>query len=1142
VTTRSVVVNLVANVSGYLSGMARAQGATGGLSTKALALTGAIGGIAAGFGAAIGKSAEFEQAMSGVQAATQASGAELEKLRQVAMEAGADTQYSATEAAAAITEMSKAGVSSADIIGGGLSGALSLAAAGQMDVAEAAGYASVAMTQFNLTGEDLPHVADLLAAGAGKAMGEVSDLGQALNQVGLVASSTGLGLEETVGTLSAFASAGLIGSDAGTSFKSMLQQLQNPSEKAAGVMSDLGINLYDANGNFAGMTSLAGQLQGAMSTMTPAARDAAMAIMFGSDGVRAANVLYKEGAEGIGEWTAKVNDAGFAEEQAAALTDNLKGDLERLGGAWDTLMIGLGEGSQGPLRMVVQGLTGVIDTIGPVLSGIGSLVGWFTDLPGPVLAAATAAGVLALANGPLAGAIAMSAMALAGWYGRVMAAAGGAGILSGAMVGLRAAAAGTMALLGGPLGLALIGLTAAVAGVSSVMASADEDTQRWAGALREGGKAAAGARKEIEDQSFMDKFLYNLTNWGNTQDVATAKTEEATQANREYWDSLNPVEKAQQKVTEWTNNLAYALEEHGASSEEARTAQERLAYWTEVHASKEGQLQTAIEGATGATGAAAQGIAFIGDAATMTEEQVDAAVKALEDWRGELASISTSFVEPLSVYKAQLEEKYGAEAASMTSTEAMTEAGKTSWRDYAEDVGISLDDAAKALEEQNLAHENWRTNLVTATQRGGLEVGQILAGMGEEGALLTAQMANATDAEFNRMRDAMIEDARLGGAGAAAELDTHMRVMAAIGAAGGKATAYGIAQELGLGLAEVSEIARQYGIELAGTINPVLSAMGRRSIEIEQKPGYVYRGVVPEFAQGGYTGPGGKFQPAGIVHAGEYVLTQDEVDRLGVGAIEEFANRGYADGGFVTAADLPRPRSTAPFRPPISSAADATMQRGYDETAAWLAANAAAGAGDAGSNWQQLFATVQRAIPQARLNSGLRNTPDAHGRGKAVDFGFGTGLGGAGSAGLASIARFLYRGFGRSLYELIYDGVGDDTPDVKNGRDHTYNKITQLQHRNHVHAAVYDGGGILASGAAALNLSGSNERILSPRETTAFEAWMSREFSGGHGAGAGSVSTTDARSYPVTVTAGPDTAAIVAAIRDSQRDLEFLHG
>ena len=97
-----------------------------------------------------------------------------------------------------------AGVSTADILGGGLDGALSLAAAGALDVGEAAELAATALTQFGLSGEDLPHIADLLAAGAGKAQGSVQDMGAALKQAGLVANQTGLTIEETTGALTAF--------------------------------------------------------------------------------------------------------------------------------------------------------------------------------------------------------------------------------------------------------------------------------------------------------------------------------------------------------------------------------------------------------------------------------------------------------------------------------------------------------------------------------------------------------------------------------------------------------------------------------------------------------------------------------------------------------------------------------------------------------------------------------------------------------------------------------------------------------------------------------------------------------------------------------------------------------------------------
>jgi TP901 family phage tail tape measure protein len=316
---------------------------------------------AAGLGVAIVKAADFDASMSQVEAATGEAAAGMAKLREAALEAGARTAFSATEAAAGITELAKAGISTQDILAGGLSGALDLAAAGQIEVAEAAEYSAKAMTQFSLAGDQVPHVADLLAAAAGKAVGEVGDFGQALNQVGLVASQTGLSIEDTVGTLAAFSQAGLSGSDAGTAFKSMLQRLQNPLGQGAKALEQYGISAYDTQGNFVGITEVAGQLQEKFAGVDQATRDAAMAQIFGSDAVRAAAVLYREGADGIQDWIDQTNDSGFAAEQAATKLDNLKGDLEELGGALETALIGTGSGSQGILRNLTQGLTSVIN-------------------------------------------------------------------------------------------------------------------------------------------------------------------------------------------------------------------------------------------------------------------------------------------------------------------------------------------------------------------------------------------------------------------------------------------------------------------------------------------------------------------------------------------------------------------------------------------------------------------------------------------------------------------------------------------------------------------------------------------------------------------------------------------------------------
>lgn len=319
--------------------------------------------------------AVFDRSLSRIKAQGGEAAERIDDLRDAAVRAGADTQYSAAEAADAITALAKAGVSVQEILAGGLTGALALAASGEMDVAQAAEVTASALGQFELNGAAASHVSDLLAAGANKALGEVSDLSMALSQGGLVAHQTGLSIEETVGALSAFAQAGLLGSDAGTSLKTMLQRLTPQSAEARKEMDALGISAYDSQGNFVGLANFAGQLREKMQKLAPEARNTAMQVIFGADAVRAANVLYKEGKSGIDGWVKAVNDQGFAARQAATLTDNLAGDLERLGGSIDTVFIQSGSGANRVLRQLTQAADAAVDAFG--------------QLPEPILNAGT---------------------------------------------------------------------------------------------------------------------------------------------------------------------------------------------------------------------------------------------------------------------------------------------------------------------------------------------------------------------------------------------------------------------------------------------------------------------------------------------------------------------------------------------------------------------------------------------------------------------------------------------------------------------------------------------------------------------------------------------------------------------------------
>lgn len=413
--TRPVSIEVTASISGLQARMKAASSSVKSFAADAHTsiqrnradwdgLAGGVGkvGLVALAGAAMAAKgfSAFDKSMSKVKATGADAAGAISELREAAIKAGADTQFSASEAADAITDLAKAGVSARDILGGGLSGALSLAAAGELEVKEAAEVTATALAQFKLEGTKASHVADLLAAGAGKAMGDVTDLGMALRQGGLVAAQTGLSIEETTAALSAFAQQGLLGSDAGTSLKTMLQRLTPQSAEAQKQFDALGISAYDSQGQFVGLANFAGQLRDQMSSLTPQARNAAMGVMFGTDAVRAANVLYSEGADGIQAWIKTVDDAGFAARQAATLTDNLAGDIERLMGSAETAAISGGRGLNDWLRGLVQGADGAVDALGKVPEPVLSATTRLTALAGVagIATAATLKGVTAFSD------------------------------------------------------------------------------------------------------------------------------------------------------------------------------------------------------------------------------------------------------------------------------------------------------------------------------------------------------------------------------------------------------------------------------------------------------------------------------------------------------------------------------------------------------------------------------------------------------------------------------------------------------------------------------------------------------------------------------------------------------------------------
>ena len=530
---KNIVIRLMADTASYEAAMTRA-GSTAKTVASGMENTGrksaliasgmtAAGLAVAAFGvAAVKMAADFDQQMSTVQANTGATSAQMNQLRAAAIEAGASTVYSATDSADAINDLGKAGLSTADILSGGLSGALNLAASDGMQVGEAAELMSTTLKQFNLEGSDAGKVADALAAGAGKAVGSAHDLGFALNQAGLMANSMGVSMTETVGTLSAFANAGMIGSDAGTSLKTMLQRLSNPTKEAQAQMDELGISAYDASGQFVGLENFAGQLKTSLGGLTQEQRNAALSVIFGSDAVRAANVLYSEGSEGIAGWTKAVSESGYAAEQAAAKNNNLKGDLENLSGSMESLMISVGEGAQGPLRKMVQGLDTLVDVFAGLPSGVQQTLVVMASLAGVFGAVHKAAGNLNGSTSTMANNIGLAIDPIQ----RVKAALGsaqtafqmfkassmsaseqmeafGTSVSKAELktAGFKTAGSSVIELLGGPWGVAITVATTVLGAFISEQQKAQERSTQLSNALQEGASAAQHYEKALSDSS-----------------------------------------------------------------------------------------------------------------------------------------------------------------------------------------------------------------------------------------------------------------------------------------------------------------------------------------------------------------------------------------------------------------------------------------------------------------------------------------------------------------------------------------------------------------------------------------------------------------------------------------------------------------
>lgn len=319
------------------------------LSAVSTAATIAGAAIVAGFGLAVKVAADFEFQMSAVQAVSGATAEEMDLISEAALRIGKDTSFSASEAGLAIEELVKAGISVTDVLNGAADATVALAAAGGVDLPTAATIAANAMNQFGLAAEDLVHVTDQIAGVANASAIDMEQFAYSMSQVGAVAKLAGLSFDDTALAIAAMGNAGIVGSDAGTSLKQVLLNLNPVTDKQRDLMKQLGIvtedgsnAFYDQEGRLKSLADISQVLQDSLSGMTDQQKQMTLETLFGSDAIRGAAILAKEGAAGFDELAASVSKVSAADVAAQRL-NNLNGQIEQLKGSIETIAIRIGD-------------------------------------------------------------------------------------------------------------------------------------------------------------------------------------------------------------------------------------------------------------------------------------------------------------------------------------------------------------------------------------------------------------------------------------------------------------------------------------------------------------------------------------------------------------------------------------------------------------------------------------------------------------------------------------------------------------------------------------------------------------------------------------------------------------------------------
>ena len=304
---------------------------------------GAVLGVSISLKDTVDTYADFEATMSRVQALSNANASQMEQLTAKAKEMGAQTKFSGTESAEAFTYMAQAGWQVQDMVDG-IGGIMSLAAADGLDLATTTDIVSNALTAFGMKAKDTAEFADVLAVASSATNTNVSDLGEAFKYIAPVAGAMGYSIQDASIALGLMSNNAVKGSMAGTSLKTALANMAAPTDNMAAAMKKYGISLTDSEGNMKSLKGVMDNLRSSLGGLSETEQTAAASTIFGKEAMAGMLAIINTSEEDYKKLTEAINESeGAADKMADTMQDNLKGSLEQLGGAIETVQLSWGE-------------------------------------------------------------------------------------------------------------------------------------------------------------------------------------------------------------------------------------------------------------------------------------------------------------------------------------------------------------------------------------------------------------------------------------------------------------------------------------------------------------------------------------------------------------------------------------------------------------------------------------------------------------------------------------------------------------------------------------------------------------------------------------------------------------------------------